>query len=69
MTMTYDNDIKHGHINTDSGYTYGGYSASQTVHQRYRFSAFRFIGEINFKITVYFLYLFNLLDELSNLKF
>ncbi|XP_023321385.1 probable cinnamyl alcohol dehydrogenase [Eurytemora carolleeae] len=35
MTMTYDTDIKHGHINTDSGYTYGGYSASQTVHQRY----------------------------------
>ena len=34
MTMTYDNDIKHGHINTDSGYTYGGYSGSQTVHQR-----------------------------------
>jgi len=35
MTMTYDADIKHGHISTDSGYTYGGYSASQTVNQRY----------------------------------
>eukprot|EP00088_Acartia_fossae_P005372 TRINITY_DN1236_c0_g1_i1.p1 TRINITY_DN1236_c0_g1~~TRINITY_DN1236_c0_g1_i1.p1 ORF type:complete len:377 (-),score=117.63 TRINITY_DN1236_c0_g1_i1:39-1118(-) len=35
MTMTYDGDIKHGHIATDSGYTYGGYSASQTVNQRY----------------------------------
>ena len=34
MTMTYDADIKHGHISTDSGYTYGGYSASQTVNQR-----------------------------------
>jgi len=35
MTMTYDNEIKHGHIATDSGYTFGGYSASQTVNQRY----------------------------------
>lgn len=35
MTMTYDNELKHGHIQTDSGYTYGGYSASQTVNQRY----------------------------------
>lgn len=35
MTMTYDADIKHGHIATDSGYSYGGYSASQTVNQRY----------------------------------
>ena len=35
MTMTYDNEIKYGKINTDSGYTYGGYSASQTVNKRY----------------------------------
>jgi len=35
MSMTYDSDIKHGHIATDSGYTYGGYSGSQTVNQRY----------------------------------
>jgi len=35
MTMTYANDIKHGHISTDSGYTYGGYCGSQTVNQRY----------------------------------
>jgi hypothetical protein len=34
MTMTYDTDIKHGHIATDSGYTYGGYSGSQTVHNK-----------------------------------
>ena len=35
MTGTYNGDIKHGHIATDSGWTYGGYSASQTVHQKY----------------------------------
>jgi len=35
MTMTYDNEIKYGKIKTDSGYTYGGYSASQTVNKRY----------------------------------
>ena len=35
MTMTYANDIKHGHISTDSGYTYGGYCGSQTVNQRF----------------------------------
>jgi len=35
MTGTYNGDIKHGHISTDSGWTYGGYSASQTVHERY----------------------------------
>merc|ERR1719154_164536 len=35
MTMTYANDIKHGHISTDTGYTFGGYSAQQTVNQRY----------------------------------
>jgi len=35
MTMTYDAEIKHGKIQTDSGYTYGGYSASQTVNKRY----------------------------------
>jgi len=35
MTGTYNGDIKHGHIATDSGWTYGGYSASQTVHQNF----------------------------------
>merc|ERR1711936_523427 len=35
MTMTYDADIKHGHIKTGSGWTFGGYSCSQTVHQRF----------------------------------
>ena len=35
MTMTYSSQIKHGHIATDSGYTYGGYSASQTVNQHF----------------------------------
>ena len=27
--------IKHGHIKTDKGWTYGGYSASQTVNQKF----------------------------------
>ena len=27
--------IKYGHLKTDSGWTYGGYSASQTVHQKF----------------------------------
>jgi len=35
MTMTYSSQIKHGHIATDSGYTYGGYSASQTVNTHF----------------------------------
>ena len=35
MTGTYDGQIKHGHIATDKGWTFGGYSASQTVHQRF----------------------------------
>merc|ERR1712240_101445 len=35
MTGTYNGDIKHGHIATDSGWTYGGYSGSQTVHERF----------------------------------
>merc|ERR1719471_2819813 len=33
--MTYDENIKHGHIETGSGWTFGGYSGSQTVHQRF----------------------------------
>jgi len=35
MTMTYSSDIKHGHIATDTGFTYGGYSGSLAVHERY----------------------------------
>jgi len=35
MTGTYDGQIKHGHIATDKGWTFGGYSASQTVNQRF----------------------------------
>ena len=34
MTGTYDGDIKHGHIKTNTGWTLGGYSGSQTVHER-----------------------------------
>jgi len=32
---TYNGNIKHGHIKTDVGWTLGGYSGSQTVHQRF----------------------------------
>ena len=35
MTMTYSSDIKHGHIATHTGFTFGGYSGSLAVHQRY----------------------------------
>ena len=35
MTNTYGGEIKHGHIKTNTGWTFGGYSGSQTVHQRY----------------------------------
>ncbi len=35
FTMTYNTKIRHGHIATDSGYTYGGYSKSITVAEKY----------------------------------
>jgi len=35
MTMTYNDATKHGHLSTDSGWTYGGYSGSHTVNQRF----------------------------------
>merc|ERR1719336_60948 len=35
MTMTYDADIKHGHIKTNTGWTLGGYSGSQTVNEKF----------------------------------
>merc|ERR1719273_843147 len=35
MTGTYNGDIKHGHIRTNTGWTFGGYSGSQTVHERF----------------------------------
>ena len=34
MTMTYNDETKHGHLATDSGWTYGGYSGSHTVNQK-----------------------------------
>ncbi len=34
MTGTYNGDIKHGHIKTHTGWTLGGDSGSQTVHER-----------------------------------
>ena len=34
MSMTYDADIQHGHLKTSTGWTLGGYSGSQTVHER-----------------------------------
>jgi len=35
MTMTYNSDLKHGHIATDKTWTFGGYSGSITVNQRF----------------------------------
>ena len=35
MTGTYNGDIKYGHIKTNTGWTFGGYSGSQTVNERY----------------------------------
>ena len=33
--VNFASQIKHGHLKTDKGWTYGGYSASQTVHQKF----------------------------------
>jgi len=35
FTMTYDSPVEHGHMQTDSGYSYGGYCDSFTANQRY----------------------------------
>jgi len=35
MTGTYNGNIKHGHINTHKGWTFGGYSQKTTLHQRF----------------------------------
>ena len=35
MTMTYSSAITHGHIATGTGFTFGGYSGSLAVHERY----------------------------------
>merc|ERR1719334_1256269 len=35
MTMTYNSDLKHGHIATDKTWTFGGYSGSITVNKRF----------------------------------
>ena len=35
MTMTYNSETSHGHIKTNTGWTLGGYSGSQTVHERF----------------------------------
>ena len=35
FTSTYNRDTIYGHIKTNSGYTFGGYSRKTTVHQRY----------------------------------
>jgi len=35
FTPTYNGDIKHGYIKTNSGYTFGGYSRKTTVNQRF----------------------------------
>lgn len=35
FNMTYDSETKHGHIATNTGYTFGGYSERITMNQRY----------------------------------
>ena len=35
LTQTFNSEMKHGHLATDSGYTYGGYSAQHTLNQRF----------------------------------
>lgn len=35
MTGTYDSDTKHGHIATNTGYTFGGYSQKITMHRNF----------------------------------
>ena len=35
FTMTYNTEIKHGHISTDTDYTFGGYSGKITLHKQY----------------------------------
>jgi len=35
MTQTYNNPTTYGHIKTNTGWTFGGYSGSQTVHERF----------------------------------
>jgi hypothetical protein len=33
--MTYNSDTKHGRVKTDTGFTYGGYSGTTTLHRRF----------------------------------
>jgi len=35
FTITCSTDITHGHIGTDTGFTYGGFSGSLSVHERF----------------------------------
>ncbi len=35
FTMTFNEPTKHGHISTDAGYTYGGFSQRITIHQNF----------------------------------
>merc|ERR1719365_228440 len=35
MTATCDGEIKHGHLKTNSGWTFGGYSGSHTLNERF----------------------------------
>jgi len=35
MTMTYNDDLKHGQLSTNTGYAFGGYSRRTTVNQRF----------------------------------
>ncbi len=42
MTMTYDTKISHGHLKTNTGYTFGGYSERMTVMQDFVIKASTF---------------------------
>jgi len=35
MTTTRDGEIKHGHVKTNTGWTFGGYSGSHTLNERF----------------------------------
>ena len=34
-TSTYNGKCEHGNVQTDAGYTFGGYSSRHTVHERF----------------------------------
>ena len=49
FTAAYNTPLDFGHIATDTGYTFGGYSTSYTVHQR-------LVNKFDWWIAIFFLY-------------